>query len=65
MVALGRGDLSYLDVLKILNALGTIFDIKMQIVNFYFTMLFKGRKFIADKALSKMGRKKLSVWMKL
>lgn len=65
MATLGRGDLSYLDVLKILKVFGTIFDIKRQIGKFYLIMFFKGRKFIADKALSKMGRKKLSVWMKL
>ena len=65
MAALGQGDLSYLDVLKILKVFGTIFDIKRQIGRFYLIMSFKGRKFIADKALSKMGRKKLSVWMKL
>ncbi len=65
MAALGRGDLSYLDVLKILKVFGSIFDIKRQIGRFYLIMSFKGRKFIADKALSKMGRKKLSVWMKL
>ena len=56
---------SYLDVLKILKVFGTILDIKRQIGIFYLIMSFKGRKFIADKALSKMGRKKLSVWMKL
>ncbi len=65
MAALGRGDLAYLDVLKILKVFGPIFDIKAQIVKFYLIMFFKGRKFIADKALSKMGRKKLYVWMKL
>lgn len=62
---LGKGDLSYLDILKILNVFGTIFDIKKQIGCFYLTMCLKGRKLIADKALAKMGRKKLSVWMKL
>ncbi len=63
--ALGRGDLSYLDVLKILKVFGRIGDVKTQIGKFYFIMLIKRRKIIADKALSKMGRKKLSVWMKL
>lgn len=62
---LARGDLSYLDVLKILNTFASISDIKRQILVFYLGMSFKGRKKIADKALSKMGRKKLSVWMKL
>lgn len=62
---LARGDLSYLDVLKILNTFGKISDIKRQVLFFYLSMFFKGRKKIADKALSKMGRKKLSVWMKL
>lgn len=65
MAGLGRGDLSYLDTLKILKIFGTISDIKRQIGKFYFKMFIKGRKRIADKALSKMGRKKLSVWMKL
>jgi abortive infection bacteriophage resistance protein len=65
LAGLGRGDLSYLDTLKILKTFGPILDIKRQIGNFYFKMFFKGRKRIADKALSKMGRKKLSVWMKL
>lgn len=60
-----RGDLSYLDVLKILNTFAQISDIKRQIVFFYLSMGIKGRKKIADKALSKMGRKKLLVWMKL
>lgn len=40
-------------------------DIKRQVLFFYLGMSLKGRKKIADKALSKMGRKKLSVWMKL
>lgn len=65
MSGLARGDLSYLDVLKILNTFVQISDIKRQIFFFYLNMSFKGRKKIADKALSKMGRKKLSVWMKL
>lgn len=62
---LAGGDLSYLDVLKILNTFVQISDIKKQVLFFYFRMSIKGRKKIADKALSKMGRKKLSVWMKL
>lgn len=65
LAGLGRGDLSYLDILKILRKFGMISDIKRQIGIFYFGMFFKGRKRIADKALSKMGRKKLSVWLKL
>lgn len=65
MSGLARGDLSYLDVLKILNTFVPISDIKRQILFFYLEMGFKGRKKIADKALSKMGRKKLAVWMKL
>lgn len=65
MAGLARGDLSYLDVLKILKIFGTICDIKTQIGNFYAIMVIKGRKFIADKALSKMGRKKISVWLSL
>lgn len=65
LARLGNGDLSYLDILKILKIFGSIGNIKRQIGNFYFIMFLKGRKRIADKALSKMGRKKLSVWMKL
>lgn len=65
MSGLARGNLSYLDVLKILNTFVQISDIKRQVLFFYLGMSFKGRKKIADKALSKMGRKKLSVWMKL
>ena len=57
--------MTYLDVLKILNTFVSISDIKRQILFFYLEMGFKGRKKIADKALSKMGRKKLAVWMKL
>lgn len=65
LAGLARGDLSYLDVLKILKIFGTIRDIKSQIGIFYAIMVIKGRKFIADKALSKMGRKKISVWLSL
>ena len=65
MSGLARGDLSYLDVLKILNTFVPISDIKRQVLFFYLGMGLKGRKKIADKALSKMGRKKLSVWMKI
>ena len=65
MSGLARGNLSYLDVLKILNTFVPISDIKKQVLFFYSGMGIKGRKKIADKALSKMGRKKLSVWMKL
>lgn len=65
MSGLASGDLSYLDVLKILNTFLPISDIKRQILFFYLEMNIKGRKKIADKALSKMGRKKLSIWMKL
>ena len=42
-----------------------ITDIKREIAWFYFRMTLKGRKKIADKAISKMGRKKLSVWMNI
>ena len=62
---LAHGKLSYLDVLKILKMFGPIGDIKTQIGKFYLIMFIKGRKFIADKALSKMGRKNLTIWMKL
>ena len=65
MAGLAHGKLSYLDVLKILKMFGPIGDIKTQIGKFYLIMFIKGRKFIADKALSKMGRKNLTIWMKL
>lgn len=65
MAGLAKGDLSYLDVLKILKIFGPIRDIKSQIGKFYAIMVIKGRRFIADKALSKMGRKKISVWLSL
>lgn len=62
---LARGDLFYIDVLKIFKLFCGITDIKREIAWFYFRLILKGRKKIADKAISKMGRKKLSVWMKL
>ena len=62
---MSRRDLFYIDVLKIFKLFGDINDIKREIVLFYFRMTFKGRNKIAEKAISKMGRKKLSVWMKL
>lgn len=62
---LSHGKLNYLDVLKIFILFGSITDIKRVIAVFYFKMFMKMRKKIADKALAMMGRKKLSVWMKL
>ena len=62
---LARGNLFYIDVLKIFKLFSDITDIKMEIAWFYFRMTLKGRKKIAEKAISKMGRKKLSVWIKL
>ena len=62
---LSQGDFSYLDVLKTLNKFGSIANIKVYIFYFYVTMFIKRRKCIADKILSKMGRKKLFVWLKL
>ena len=62
---LARRDLFYIDVLKIFKLFGGITDIKREIAWFYFRLTIKGRKKIADKAISKMGRKKLSVWMKI
>ncbi len=62
---LSHGKLNYLDVMKIFKLFGKIDDIKNVIVRFYCKMMIKGRKKIADKALSMMGRKKLFVWMKL
>lgn len=62
---LARGDLFYIDVLKIFKLFGGIADIKREIAWFYFRLILKGRQKIADKAISKMGRKKLSVWMKI
>lgn len=65
MGGLSHGELNYLDVMKIFKLFGKTDDIKCVVVRFYCMMMFKGRKKIADKALSKMGRKKLLVWMKL
>ncbi len=65
MAGLARGELFYIDVLKIFKIFGKISDIKREIVWFYFKLFVKGRKKIAVKAISKMGRKKMSVWVKL
>lgn len=65
MAGLGKNELSFLDVLKILMLFEDISDIKKQIIKFYIKMLCKGRRYIGEKVLSKMGRKKLSVWVKL
>ena len=65
LAGLGKNELSFLDVLKILMLFEDISDIKKQIIIFYIKMLCKGRRYIGEKVLSKMGRKKLSVWVKL
>ena len=63
---LTRGkQLFYMDVLKIFKLFGSISDIKRVIVSFYLGMTMKGRMRIAEKVISKMGRKKITVWMKL
>lgn len=62
---LSNGKITFLDGLKIIHKFSSVDDIKICIFFFYISMCFKGRKAIADKALSKMGRKKLSVWMKI
>ena len=62
---LSRRDLYFIDVVKILKLFGEIKTIKNTIRVFYYKSLFKFRKKIAIKILSKMGRKKLSVWMQL
>lgn len=62
---LSHGKLNYLDVMKIFKLFGKTDDIKSVIVSFYCKMMIKGRKKIADKALSMMGRKKLFVWLSL
>lgn len=62
---LSHDKLNYLDVLKIFTLFGKTSDIKKVVVIFYLKMVLKMRKKIADKALSMMGRKKLSMWMKL
>ena len=54
-----------MDVLKILKIFGEIRDIKKEIAIFYLKMCMKGRKSIADKILSKMGRKNIGDWLKL
>ena len=58
---LSKSVLNYMDVLKILKIFGEIRDIKKEIAIFY----LKGRKSIADKILSKMGRKNIGDWLKL
>jgi len=65
MGGLSHGKLNYLDVLKIFKLFGKTVDIKSVIAGFYCKMMLKGRKKIADKALSMMGRKKLPMWLKL
>ena len=55
---LSKSVLNYMDVLKILK-------IKKEIAIFYLKMCMKGRKSIADKILSKMGRKNIGDWLKL
>lgn len=62
---LSHDKLNYLDVVKIFILFGSVSDIKSVIAVFYFKMLIKGRKKIAEKALAKMGRKNFRVWMKL
>ena len=59
------GSIFYIDVMKIFKLFGGISDIKRLIFNFYFRMCLKGRKQIADKAISKMGRKNIRIWMQL
>lgn len=58
---LSKSVLNYMDVLKILKIFGEIRDIKKEIAIFYLKMCMKGRKSIADKILSKMGRKILGI----
>lgn len=62
---LSKSVLNYMDVLKILKIFGEIRDIKKEIAIFYLKMCMKGRKPIADKILSKMGRKNIGDWLKL
>mgnify|MGYP001680931879 FL=1 len=63
--ALTLKNVFYIDILKIFKLFGGITDIKREIVWFYFRLSIKGRKKIAEKAISKMGSKKLYVWMRL
>ncbi len=63
--ALSKTDINYMDVAKVFKQYGCIKDIKRAILGFYIKMCLKGRKKIADKILAKMGRKKLSAWMRL
>jgi len=59
------GAIFYIDVMKIFKLFGGISDIKHFIFKFYIKMCLKGRKRIADKAISKMGRKSIKIWMQL
>ena len=54
-----------MDVVKIFKLFGNELKVKRIIVFFYAKMNIKGRKMIAEKAISKMGRKAIYQWIKL
>ena len=62
---LSKGVLNYMDVVKIFKLFGNELKVKRIIVFFYAKMIIKGRKMIAEKAISKMGRKAIYQWIKL
>lgn len=65
IAGLSHGEIFYIDVLKIFKLFGDVRDIKRVIASFYCIMNLKGRRKIAEKVISKMGRKNITVWMKL
>lgn len=62
---LSKSSINYMDVLKVLKMFGSIKEIKFSIFLFYLKMLLKGRKKVANKVLSKMGRKNIWAWLSL
>ncbi len=62
---LSKGDLNYMDVLKIFKLFGNVGELKQIIILFYLKLVFEGRKTVADKTIAKMGRKKITVWCRI
>ncbi len=60
-----RRTIGYINVLKILRLFCNIKKIKICIRHYYYSMLFKRRKEIALKSLSKRGTTDYSVWKKI
>lgn len=62
---LSNSDLNYMDAVKVIDKFTSIKDIKSLIGIFYLKMFMKRRKKIADKIISKMGRKDIREWLRL